>query len=61
MNANALETTAKALVTEGKGILAADESTGSIEKCLASINLPSTEENCRAYREILITTPEISE
>ena len=45
MNANALETTAKALVAECKGILAADESTGSIEKRFASINLPSTEEN----------------
>ncbi len=61
MNANALETTAKALVAEGKGILAADESTGSIEKRFASINLPSTEENRRAYREMLITAPGISD
>ena len=61
MNANALETTAKALVAECKGILAADESTGSIEKRFASINLPSTEENRRAYREMLITAPGISD
>ena len=61
MNANALETTAKTLVAEGKGILAADESAGSIEKRFASINLPSTEENRRAYREMLITTPGMSD
>src|SRR6266480_4346361 len=51
-----LETVAKKLVAAGRGILAADESSGTIEKRLKSINVPSTEENRRAYREILFTT-----
>jgi fructose-bisphosphate aldolase class I len=51
-----LETTARALVAEGKGILAADESTGTIKKRFDSINVESTEENHRAYRELLFTT-----
>src|SRR6266516_4418144 len=50
------ESVARKLVAPGKGILAADESTGTIEKRLKSINVPSTEENRRAYREILFTT-----
>lgn len=44
---------AEAMVQPGKGILAADESTGSIKKRFDSINLPSTEENRRDYREML--------
>ncbi|MFN2542394.1 MAG: class I fructose-bisphosphate aldolase [Chthoniobacterales bacterium] len=51
-----LESIARKLVAPGKGILAADESSGTIEKRLKSINLPSTEENRRAYRELLFTT-----
>src|SRR5947208_12302281 len=51
-----LETVAKKLVAPGKGILAADESSGTIEKRLKSINVPSTEENRQMYREILFTT-----
>src|SRR5438128_7937586 len=51
-----LEATAKALVTEGKGILAADESDGTIKKRFDSIGVESTEENRRAYRELLFTT-----
>jgi fructose-bisphosphate aldolase class I len=51
-----LEAIARKLVAPGKGILAADESTGTIEKRLKSINVPSTEENRRAYRELLFTT-----
>ncbi len=43
------------MVTPGKGILAADESTGSIAKRLESINTPSTEETRRDYREMLFT------
>src|SRR4051794_4979887 len=56
MNALDLEATAKALVAPGKGILAADESTPTITKRLQTIGLPSTEENRRAYREMLFTT-----
>jgi fructose-bisphosphate aldolase class I len=51
-----LESLAQKLVAPGKGILAADESSGTIEKRLKSINVPSTEENRRAYRELLFTT-----
>jgi fructose-bisphosphate aldolase class I len=51
-----LEGTAQALVAPGKGILAADESTGTIEKRLKSIEVESTEENRRDYREMLFTT-----
>ncbi|MGE3872386.1 MAG: class I fructose-bisphosphate aldolase [Parvibaculaceae bacterium] len=49
---------AAAMVTPGKGILAADESTGSIKKRFDSINLPSTEENRRDYRELLFSARE---
>ena len=56
MKTETLESVATKLVAPGKGILAADESSGTIEKRLKSINVPSTEENRRAYREILFTT-----
>jgi fructose-bisphosphate aldolase class I len=49
---------ARRMVTPGKGILAADESTGSIAKRLESINTPSTEETRRDYREMLFTATE---
>ena len=51
-----LNETARALVAPGKGILAADESSGTIKKRFDSISLESTEENRRAYRELLFTT-----
>jgi fructose-bisphosphate aldolase, class I len=51
-----LADTANALVAEGKGILAADESTGTIKKRLDSIGVESTEDTRRAYRELLFTT-----
>ena len=56
MKSENLESIARKLVAPGKGILAADESTGTIEKRLKSIGVPSTEENRRAYRELLFTT-----
>ena len=56
MKTETLESVARKLVAPGKGILAADESSGTIEKRLKSINVPSTEENRRAYREVLFTT-----
>ena len=52
-----LEETAQHLVTEGRGILAADESTGTIGKRLAGIGIENTPEARRAYRELLFTTP----
>src|ERR1051326_5254547 len=51
-----LQAVARALVAPGKGILAADESTGSIQKRLESVGVESTEENRRAYRDMLFTT-----
>lgn len=53
---NALHETARALVAPGKGILAADESSGTIKKRFDSIGTESTEDNRRAYREMLFTT-----
>jgi fructose-bisphosphate aldolase class I len=56
MDVQQLQSTAQTLVAEGKGILAADESTGTIKKRLESIGVESTEETRRAYRELLFTT-----
>jgi fructose-bisphosphate aldolase, class I len=47
---------ARALVVDGKGILAADESTGTIKKRFDSIGVENTEDNRRAYRDLLFTT-----
>ena len=54
---NELHDIARALVADGKGILAADESTGTIKKRFDSIGVENTEENRRAYRDLLFTTP----
>jgi fructose-bisphosphate aldolase class I len=51
-----LEGIAHALMAPGKGILAADESTGTIKKRFDSIGIESTEDNRRAYRDMLFTT-----
>jgi fructose-bisphosphate aldolase class I len=56
MTAQELAATARALVAPGKGILAADESSGTIKKRFDSIEVESTEDNRRAYRELLFTT-----
>ena len=56
-----LESIARALVAPGKGLLAADESFGTIEKRFKAVNIPSTEENRRAYREMLFTTPKLGQ
>jgi fructose-bisphosphate aldolase, class I len=56
-----LQQTAQAIVADGKGILAADESTGTIKKRLDSIGVESTEETRRAYRELLFTTEGVEE
>ena len=61
MAAHELNETAEALVADDKGILAADESSGTIEKRFDSIGLESTEENRRAYRDMLFTTPGLEE
>ena len=56
-----LSETARALVAPSKGILAADESTGTIGKRFDSIGVDSTEESRRRYRQMLFTTPGIGE
>jgi fructose-bisphosphate aldolase class I len=56
-----LHAIARELVAPSKGILAADESTGTIEKRFRTIGLESTEENRRRYREVLFTTPGFGE
>ncbi|HXC02232.1 MAG TPA: class I fructose-bisphosphate aldolase [Opitutaceae bacterium] len=61
MNETTLESTAQALLAPGKGILAADESFPTIGKRFKEFNIPSTEENRRAYREMLFTTPGLGE
>ena len=57
MNRSELESIARAMVAKGKGILAADESSGTIKKRFDSIKLESTEEARRTYRELLFTAP----
>jgi fructose-bisphosphate aldolase class I len=52
-----LETTVRLLTASGKGILAADESTNTIAKRFKDANIENVEENRRAYREMLFTTP----
>src|ERR687895_176246 len=59
--AHSLNEVARALVAPGKGILAADESDGTIKKRFDSIDVESTEDNRRAYREMLFTTPGIGD
>jgi fructose-bisphosphate aldolase class I len=61
MNLGELEGVARSLVLPGKGILAADESGPTIEKRFKAIDVASTEENRRAYRDLLFTTPGVSE
>lgn len=58
MNLDELNKIATAMVAPGKGILAADESTGTIKKRFDSINVESTEDNRRDYREMLFRTTE---
>ncbi|MBI3035260.1 fructose-bisphosphate aldolase class I [Candidatus Woesearchaeota archaeon] len=56
---NELKQTIKEMVAVGKGILAADESVKTATKRLASINVESTEETRRQYRNLMLTSPEI--
>ena len=56
-----LEKVARAMVAKGKGILAADESMGTIKRRFDSIHVASNETNRRAYRDLLFTTPGIEQ
>src|SRR5262245_46147591 len=57
MAASELDSIAQAMVAKDKGILAADESSGTIKKRFDKIKIESTEESRRTYREMLFTTP----
>src|SRR3989338_1037348 len=54
-----LKRTIKDMAVKGKGILAADESVNTATKRLASINVESTEETRRQYRNVMLSAPEI--
>jgi fructose-bisphosphate aldolase class I len=61
MTTNDLESTARALVAGGKGILAADETPGTLTRRLDALKIVSTPESRRDYREMFFTTPGIAE
>lgn len=61
MSIEDLEDIAQAMVAPGKGIIAIDESTGTIAKRFAAVGVADSEENRRAYREMLLTTPNLAE
>jgi fructose-bisphosphate aldolase class I len=61
MAAEELNAIAGSIVADHKGVLAADESTGTIKKRFDSIGVASTEENRRAYRDLLFTAPGFEE
>jgi fructose-bisphosphate aldolase class I len=61
MSIEQLESIAQQMVARGKGIIAIDESNSTIKKRFDSVSIECTEENRRAYREMLLTTPKLGE
>ena len=61
MSAQELIATAQAMVAEGKGLLAMDESTPTCNKRFEKAGIPQTEETRRSYRELIVTTPGLGE
>jgi fructose-bisphosphate aldolase class I len=61
MDKQLLSKTAAAMVAKGRGVLAADESSGTCEKRFKSVGVESTEENRRAYRNLLFSTPGVEQ
>lgn len=61
MNADILKKTAKQMVAPGKGLVAADESSGTCGKRFDAVGVEKTEENRRIYRQLIITAPEIEQ
>jgi len=61
MNRSELERIARSMVAPGKGILAADESTGTIKKRFDAIKIESTADSRRDYRELLFTAPGVAQ
>ncbi|MEO1396784.1 MAG: class I fructose-bisphosphate aldolase [Cyanobacteria bacterium J06634_5] len=58
---NELKSNAKSMVSEGKGILAMDESNGTCNKRFEALGIPTTEDSRRNYRELILTTPTLSD
>ena len=61
MNSERLKSTAQAMLAEGKGLLAMDESNPTCNKRFAKAGIPQTEEARRSYRELIVTTPGLGE
>lgn len=61
MSIEQLESIAQQMVAPGKGIIAIDESNNTIKKRFEAVGVPNTEENRRAYREMLLSVPNLSE
>ncbi len=61
MSASELAAVAQAMVAPGRGVLAADESNATITKRFAAVDIESTEENRRSYRNTLFSTPGLEE
>src|SRR5689334_3491574 len=61
MSIDQLESIAQAMVAAGKGIIAIDESNTTIKKRFDGVNIECTEDNRRAYREMLLTTPHLAD
>ncbi len=61
MSIEQLHDIAKAMVAPGKGIIAIDESNNTIKKRFDAVGIECTEENRRAYRELLLTAPKLNE
>src|SRR6478735_5281060 len=61
MSIDQLADIARAMVAPGKGIIAIDESNATIKKRFDGVGIECTEENRRAYRELLLTTPNLSQ
>lgn len=61
MNLDTLETTARKMVADGKGLLAIDESTGTCNKRFATWGIPQTPEAHRQYRQLIVETPGLNE
>ena len=61
MTAQAVVETARGLVARDKGLLAMDESTPTCNRRFAALGIPQTEEARRAYRELIVTTPNLGQ
>ena len=61
MSIEDLESVAQAMVAPGKGIMAIDESTGTIRKRFDAVGVEDSEEHRRAYREMLLTAPDLGD